>query len=288
MKTADFKIPDKKQLLRRAAFFLGALALLAAGILLKSGNDLSAVARLFKSLGAIWAGYFLVSILLHFAKRAHSRAATVCSMVRSLCSCAAALLSIFFGLRALGIDMTASLASVGVMTLIIGFGAQSLIEDIVTGIFLISEGKFSIGDIIVLDDFRGKVVDISIRTTTIEDLGGNRKVINNSDIRNFQNLSQNTSVAVSAISVTYGADLRAVERVIADNLPAIYERNRGLFLSVPTYLGVDELGESGVTLKFAASVKEENIFLGRRTLNRELKLLFDDNGIGQASSFSAR
>ena len=180
------------------------------------------------------------------------------------------LLSVFFGLRALGVDVTASLASVGVVTLIIGFGAQSLIEDVLTGIFLIAEGRYNVGDILVLDDFRGKVVDISVRTTTLEDSGGNHKIINNSEIRNFQNRSQKTSVAVSTISIGYDADLRAVEAVIADALPAMYEENRGVFLDVPQYLGVEELAGSGVVLKFIVSATEENIFAARRALNRSL------------------
>ena len=235
------------------------------------------LADMFRHLGFIWIGYGVFALLLKQPKE--TRARTVCSLTRSILSYTAVLLSVFFGLRALGVDVTASLASVGVVTLIIGFGAQSLIEDVLTGIFLIAEGRYNVGDILVLDDFRGKVVDISVRTTTLEDSGGNHKIINNSEIRNFQNRSQETSVAVSTISIGYDADLRAVEAVIADALPAMYEENRGVFLDVPQYLGVEELAGSGVVLKFIVSATEENIFAARRALNRSLKLLFDEKGI---------
>ena len=87
------------------------------------------------------------------------------------------------------------------------------------------------------------------------------------------------TVAVSTISIGYDADLRAVEAVIADALPAMYEENRGIFLDVPQYIGVEELAESGVVLKFIVSATEENIFAARRALNRSLKLLFDEKGI---------
>ena len=235
------------------------------------------LADMFRHLGFIWIGYGVFALLLKLPKE--TRARTVCSLTRSILSYTAVLLSVFFGLRALGVDVTASLASVGVVTLIIGFGAQSLIEDVLTGIFLIAEGRYNVGDILVLDDFRGKVVDISVRTTTLEDSGGNHKIINNSEIRNFQNRSQKTSVAVSTISIGYDADLRAVEAVIADALPAMYEETRGVFLDVPQYLGVEELAGSGVVLKFIVSATEENIFAARRALNRSLKLLFDEKGI---------
>ena len=250
-------------------------ALCALGYVLRSLTP--ELAGLCRHLGFIWIGYGVLALLLKLPKE--TRARTVCSLTRSILSYAAVLLSVFFGLRALGVDVTASLASVGVVTLIIGFGAQSLIEDVLTGIFLIAEGRYNVGDILVLDDFRGKVVDISVRTTTIEDAGGNHKIINNSEIRNFQNRSQKTSLAVSTVSVGYDADLRAVETVIADALPAIFEENRAVFLDVPQYIGVEELGESGVVLKFIVSATEENVFAARRALNRSLKLLFDEKGI---------
>ena len=250
-------------------------ALCALGYVLRSLTP--ELAGLCRHLGFIWIGYGVLALLLKLPKE--TRARTVCSLTRSILSYAAVLLSVYFGLRALGVDVTASLASVGVVTLIIGFGAQSLIEDVLTGIFLIAEGRYNVGDILVLDDFRGKVVDISVRTTTLEDAGGNHKIINNSEIRNFQNRSQKTSLAVSTVSVGYDADLRAVDAVIADALPAMFEENRAVFLDVPQYIGVEELGESGVVLKFIVSATEENVFAARRALNRSLKLLFDEKGI---------
>ena len=250
-------------------------ALCALGYVLRSLTP--ELAGLCRHLGFIWIGYGVLALLLKLPKE--TRARTECSLTSSILSYAAVLLSVYFGLRALGVDLTASLASVGVVTLIIGFGAQSLIEDVLTGIFLIAEGRYNVGDILVLDDFRGKVVDISVRTTTIEDAGGNHKIINNSEIRNFQNRSQKTSLAVSTVSVGYDADLRAVEAVIADALPAMFEENRAVFLDVPQYIGVEELGESGVVLKFIVSATEENVFAARRALNRSLKLLFDEKGI---------
>ena len=96
------------------------------------------LADMFRHLGFIWIGYGVFALLLKQPKETRARA--VCSLTRSILSYTAVLLSVFFGLRALGVDVTASLASVGVVTLIIGFGAQSLIEDVLTGIFLIAEG----------------------------------------------------------------------------------------------------------------------------------------------------
>ena len=184
-----------------------------------------------------------------------------------------------WALSILGVNLTGIFASLGIASLIIGFGAQSLIEDAVTGIFIIFEGQYQVGDVIVLDDFRGVVKSIGIRTTIIEDTGYNLKIVNNSDIRNVQNRSKNSSIVVCDISIPYSANIEEVEKVIYAGIPGIYKRNSKIFLTPPRYAGVDQLGESSVVLRMVADVTEDNVFVGRRTLNREMKMLFDANNI---------
>ena len=187
--------------------------------------------------------------------------------------------TVVWGLSILGVNATAVLAGVGIVGLILGFGAQSLIEDIITGAFIIFENQYSVGDIIILDDFRGTVRNIGVRTTVIEDAGGNLKVVNNSDIRNFQNRSRNNSVALVVVSVAYSTDLRKLEKLLQENLPKLKQEHPTLYLSTPRYLGVDQLADSGINLKFAVDVTESNVFAGQRMLARDLKILFDENGV---------
>ena len=184
-----------------------------------------------------------------------------------------------WSLGILGVNLAGIFASLGIASLIIGFGAQSLIEDAVTGIFIIFEGQYHVGDIIVLDGFRGTVKKIGIRTTCIEDTGGNLKIVNNSDIRNVQNRSKKASVAVCDLSISYDADIREVEKVIDATLPKLHAKYSDLFLAAPQYKGVESLGESSVILRIIADVKEEDFYLGYRTLNREMKLMCDQHGI---------
>ena len=103
--------------------------------------------------------------------------------------------------------------------------------------------------------------------------------MNNSDIRNLQNRSMNRSITATTICISYDADIPQVEKVIVDALPEMFERNKDVWLSVPKYIGVDNLGESSVELKFIVEVTEANFFGARRRLNRELKILFDKHGI---------
>ena len=135
------------------------------------------------------------------------------------------------------------------------------------------------GDIIEVSGFRGTVESIGIRTTAIRDVGNNVKIINNSDLRNILNRSTADSFAVTTVSVSYGAELERVEKVIAELLPGIKEKYPDIFVAVPKYSGVQELGESGVQLKFVAEVEEKNVFSAPRIMNREIKIAFDKAGI---------
>ena len=227
----------------------------------------------------VWLLYTLGKLILAFVGKKNARARTIATMLIGGLKYLAVIAGVVWGLRILGVDTTAILAGIGIIGLVLGFGAQSLIEDVITGLFIIFEGKYSIGDIIVLDDFRGIVRDIGVRTTTIEDAGYNLKVVNNSDIRNFQNRSRNTSLAVCLCSVAYETDLRALEKMLNESLSDMYLARKDLYLGAPRYLGVQELADSGIVLKFVADVKEEDIFAAQRALNRDIRVLFADKGV---------
>ena len=220
-----------------------------------------------------------ISVVLTRLERKNRRMLTISSLVKSLSTWVCAIAAIIWILNIMGIDITAALAGVGIVALVLSFGAQSLVEDVVTGIFIMFEGSFNVGDIIVLDNFRGTVKHIGVRTTVIEDDGMNLKIINNSDIRNVQNRSNHNSIAVSEIGISYNASIPAAEEAIQNCLKQLWKTRRDILLAPPAYLGVQTLADSAVVLKVKAEVSEENIFAAQRLLNRELKLALDDAGI---------
>ena len=130
-----------------------------------------------------------------------------------------------------------------------------------------------------VNGFRGTVHDIGIRTTSIMDVGGNLKIINNSEMKNILNRSDNASVAVSDIDVPYETDLEAFEPKLPDLMRRIYEAHSDVLNSAPEYLGVQALGASGVTLRFIAEVPEDKIYSAARLLNRELLVGFKKLGV---------
>ena len=227
----------------------------------------------------VWLINILICWILEQIGKNNQKSLSVIGLFTSLCKFICVIVGGVWALGVLGVNVAGIFASLGIASLIVGFGAQSLIEDMISGIFIIFEGQYHVGDIIVLDEFRGYVRNIGIRTTSIEDDGGNFKICNNSDIRNLQNRSMNRSIAVTNLCISYNADIPTVENIILAALPEMFERNKDVWLSAPRYVGVDNLGESSVELKFLVDVNEQNFFSGRRRLNRELKILLDKNNI---------
>ena len=226
----------------------------------------------------VWLVYRILCFILRLVGKRGKRAYTITEMCCGLLKYLSVIVALVWGLSILGVDAGAVLAGVGIIGLIIGFGAQSLIEDIITGAFIIFEDQYSVGDIIVLDDVRGVVRSIGVRTTVIEDDGGNLKVVNNSDIRNFQNRSRDNSLAIIICAVSYETDLRKLEELMQQKLPGTIMNHPDLYISDIRYMGVDELADSGVNLKFSVQANEEKFFQAKRALNRDVKLLLDDNG----------
>ncbi len=209
---------------------------------------------------------------------ANNKVKTVSKLVSSAIKYGTSLAVLFIILSDWGVPIEAQLTTAGILALIIGLGAQSLISDIIAGINIVFEAEYHVGDIVLIDGFRGSVVEIGLTTTKIIDVSGNVKIINNSKIATVVNLSANSSVVVAEIGMDYGEDLRKVEEIIQNNLEEIEKRNP-IFIGRPVYLGVSALADSSVVLKFSARCEEGNRFAAERALNRELFLLFMDNGI---------
>jgi small conductance mechanosensitive channel len=221
----------------------------------------------------------IVSFILGKLKVRNGKTKSIISMLRSAINYISVLVAILWGLTILGVNLSTIFAGVGVMALIIGFGAEALISDVVTGIFLVFENSFNIGDIIEIGDFRGEVVQIGIRTTYVRDISNNIKIINNSEIRNVLNRSSSYSVVAIDVPISYEERLAKVEALFANLLPEIGRRHPEMFVSDPKYLGVQELADSAVLLRVIAEVRDSDIYNAPRVLNREIKLALDDAGI---------
>lgn len=228
---------------------------------------------------AILGGSGLIRRVMEFCFRhASNKSITIVKLLNSTIKYAAAIALIFVILSIWGVDTATILASAGIVVLIVGLGAQSLIADIIGGLSIVFEQQFEVGDTVVIDDFRGIVTEIGLTATKIIDAAGNNKIIKNSEIASVINLSHDLSLAIVDIPVDYEEDLQAIRALLTKELPAISKK-------IPTikgqvaYLGVEELQDSGVLLRFIARCPEQDKFATTRALNEEILTLFQVNDI---------
>ncbi|MDD3171558.1 MAG: mechanosensitive ion channel family protein [Bacilli bacterium] len=207
-----------------------------------------------------------------------NRSETIGKLLVSVVGYGSVIVALFLILSAWGVQTPTLLASAGILGLAISFGAQSLIEDIFAGLFIIFEKQYAVGDVIQVGDFRGTVTEIGIRVTKIEDINGDIKTINNSDVRGAINTSSCLSPAICDVSISYGADLEKVEEVVTRNLEKMKKEIPGI-VEGPYYKGVQSLSDSAVVIRIYAKTSETGKYQAVRDMNRFMKVLFDNNKI---------
>ena len=191
------------------------------------------------------------------------------------------LITTFTLLAELEINITPILAGAGVVGIAVGFGAQSLIRDLIAGLFIILENQYRVGDVVRISDVSGLVEDINLRRTVLRDLDGIAHVVPNGEIRVASNLTKEWSRVNFNVSVAYGEDLDHVTSVINKvgkelaNDPVWAP----LILTPPQALRVDNLGDSGIEIKILGDTKPIRQWDVMGELRRRLKKAFDEEGI---------
>ncbi len=176
------------------------------------------------------------------------------------------------------IDVKGLLAGAGVLGLAIGFGAQSLVKDVISGFFILFEDQFSIGDYVMIGTTVGTVEEIGIRTTKIQAYGGEIHIIPNGNIQEVVNYSIRNSLVILDIGIAYEMDLNKIESLLTNflnNLPDHYEE----LIGVPTLIGIQNLEPSQVVLRITAETKPVMNYSAARKLRKDLKNFMDANGI---------
>jgi len=181
----------------------------------------------------------------------------------------------------LGIDIGAIIAGAGFFGLAFGIGAQSLIKDVISGIFIVIENQYRVGDIVELNGKSGEVVDITMRVTQLRDIDGNAHFIPNGQI----NLSTNKSIGYSKINISlnvaYDSDIDKVEKVINETgLELMSNPKFGKYIEeVPEFARIDNFGESSIEIKVFGMVKPGKQWAVSGELRRMLKKSFEKSKI---------
>ncbi len=212
-------------------------------------------------------------------KKRISRANTLIPLLQSIFKYVIYFISGVMVLRELGVDTTAIIASAGVVGLAIGFGAQSLVKDVLSGAFLLFEGVISVGDSVNVGEHSGTVEVIGLRNIHLRKFSGELRVIPYGEVASFGNFNKGYMRAIVKVGVAYEQDvekgMKALEK-IADKWA---QENKDIVLEPPVVQGILSLGSSEVTLRVSVKVKPMTHWGAERELKRRIKSTFDEKGI---------
>lgn len=177
------------------------------------------------------------------------------------------------------IDVKGLLAGAGVLGLAIGFGAQSLVKDVISGFFIIFEDQFGVGDYVRINATEGTVIEIGLRTTKIALFGGELYTVPNGQIGEVFNFSVNNSKLILDLDLSYETDIDHAEKLIQEFLKTLPKDRYAEVIGIPEVMGVQRLDASSVVLRIVAETEPVANFGAGRKLRQDLKKFMDQNGI---------
>lgn len=252
---------------------LGVVAILAvAFILVKAGN--AAVNRLVASReGSPLAG--------------SRRAQTMATLLKSVIRYAVYFMAGITVLGLFGVQTGALVAGAGFVGLAVGFGAKNLIQDIITGFFIIFEDQFTVGDYVSTAGVSGVVEEVGLRVTRLRDLGGQIHFVPNGKIIQVTNYSRGSLQAVVDVGIANGEDINRAVKVLELAGKKLAQEWPDLITAGPEVLGVVSLNPGGVTIRLTAGAKPLHHWKVERELRKRAKEALDDSGVKLSSPETA-
>ena len=211
--------------------------------------------------------------------RSEQRIDALTSVLRSLVTFVVYTVATFMILGEIGINLGPLLAGAGILGVALGFGSQSLVKDFLSGVFILVEDQFGVGDIVDLDGQTSGVVDaVSLRTTRLRAVDGTLWHVPNGEIRRVGNKSQHWSRALIDIEVAYDTDLDHAEAVIANVADEVAKEDPEV-IEQPEVWGVEQLGANGIVIRLVVKTRPSEQFRVSRELRRRIKAVFEQEGI---------
>jgi len=209
------------------------------------------------------------------------RSDTLCSLLTKIALGIIVILALVTILPEFGINITGMLVGLGIVGIAVGFGAQSLIRDYLSGIFILLEDQYDVGDVVRVAGIAGFVEEVGLRRTVLRDLDGIVHSISNGEIKAASNFTKGYSRVNLDISVAYGEDLDRVIKVINRVCKEMAEEPKWKadFITTPQVLRVNNLGDSGIDIKILGDTKPIKQWAVMGELRLRLKRTFDAEGI---------
>ncbi len=209
------------------------------------------------------------------------RGRTISRVIRNTIGLIIIVLILITILPEFGVNIGPLLASLGILGLAIGFGAQSLVKDVINGLFILIENQYGIGDVVKVAGIAGLVEEVNLRRTVLRDLDGIVHYIPNGEINIASNFTKEFSRVNMNISVAYGENLDRVIEVINMVCSAMAEEKewKEKMIKVPQVLRVDALGDSGIEIKILGETQPLAQWDVMGELRKRIKQEFDKEGI---------
>jgi small-conductance mechanosensitive channel len=211
--------------------------------------------------------------------RSTQRVEALSTVLRSVASFAIWTVAAFMVLGEFGINLGPLIAGAGIIGVALGFGSQSLVRDFLSGIFILVEDQYGVGDTVDLGDAVGTVEVVSLRTTRVRSVDGTVWHVPNGTIARVGNKSQHWSRALLDVQVAYGTDISHAREVIKGVADDVWREKSGWVIEEPELWGVEELGPHGVTIRLVIKTQPSQQWDVSRLVRERLKEAFDAEGI---------
>jgi small-conductance mechanosensitive channel len=214
------------------------------------------------------------------ARRAQ-RAETMAGVFQSVITVIVIAVVVTMILSEVGVNIAPIIASAGIIGIALGFGAQSLVKDFLSGIFIFLEDQYGVGDVVDLGEAIGSVEAVTLRMTRLRDVNGTVWFVPNGEIVRVGNQSKNWSRAVVDVGVGYSEDLARVQRVLREVAHDLWEDEdfKGIIIEEPEVTGVEMLAADSVTIRVMVKTAPLQQWGVARALRQRIKARFDHEGI---------
>ncbi|MGN6088571.1 MAG: mechanosensitive ion channel family protein [Actinomycetales bacterium] len=220
------------------------------------------------------------------SERRRQRAETMGSVLRSITTGIVATIAFVMILAEVGINIAPIIASAGIVGVALGFGAQSLVKDFLSGVFMILEDQYGVGDVVDAGEASGTVEAVGLRVTRLRDVSGTVWYLPNGTIARIGNKSQGWARSVVDVTVAYGEDVEAVKQILLDTATELADEDawRDLIIEPPEVWGVEAMTPEGLTLRVAVKTRPLQQWGVARELRARLRTALDRAGIGAPTS----
>lgn len=218
---------------------------------------------------------------LHAHERRELRAQTVGSLLKSVMTAVIGAIAVVMVLALFGLPITPLLTSAGIAGVAFGFGAQSLVKDFLSGIFMMLEDQYGVGDIVDLGEASGTVEAVGLRVTKVRDVGGTAWYVRNGEILRVGNHNQEWGRAIMDVTVPFDADFDQVHAILQEEAHAMYTDSSmsQVILEEPQVWGVDRFDKDGAVVRTVLKTAPLHQWAVARALRSRVLRRFDEAGI---------